>query len=1049
MSNYKKQQTTKIYESLGSIFCDLATMLRPPERLSVSQASEKYIYLNQPGAYVGRWKNSTVPYMVEPMDTFTSRRFSGMVFVGGAQVGKALWVHTPIATPSGWTSMGKLRVGDVIFAETGKPCRVTFATDVMHDHECFRVIFDDGTSIIADADHNWFCDDDVKKCSRVVTTKEIAATVKYRTIRNRYAIKNTIALDLPETQLPIDPYTLGVWLGDGSNSSSHLCLRDEDMLHITERIRSAGHVLKIKHDGDQRSYTVHVDPKSMVSENRLTQKLQDLSLISSPEWSLGKFIPSVYQRASVDQRWDLLRGMNDTDGTVNNRAAVEWSSSDRALVEGYVQLCNGLGIKVHIHEHQPTYTYLGEKLQGKINWRVTWTPQEGDRPFYLQRHLDRLVNGVKKRPTHTQRRRIEAVESVESLPVCCIQVDSPSHLFLAGRQMVPTHNTQALILNTLAYSIKVDPMDMMLVCPTMLDARDFGIRRVDRLHRNSEVIGEMLLPTADADNRFDKQYSTGMLFTLAWPTPSQLAGKPIGRIVLTDRDRMPDDVEGDGEPFDLAAKRTTTFGSYAMTVAESSPSRPVTNLKWIPSSPHEAPPCEGILKLYNRGDRRRWHWPCPNCNEYFEGMFKHLTWDNEAGTTNYDRAQTAKMLCPRCGEGIHSDQRVEMNEWGTWVKDGQAVDKDGRVLGQEPRTSIASFWLRGVAASFTSWRQLVESYLNANDEYIRTGSEEALKKFYNNDLGEPYYPKSQSEMRLPEVLKARAEKMAERMVPAGVRFLLAIIDVQKNRFEVCVFGILPGSPKFDIVVIDRFPIIKSKRTDHDDESLWVKPHTYQEDWDLITEQVIDKEYELDDGSGRKMGIKFVACDSGGRAGATSNAYGYYRKLREEGKNRRFILLKGDHVPNQPRTRISYPDSQRKDMKNAARGDIPVLLLNSNLLKDDLDGRLDCLEPGKGMYRFPDWLSDSFFSELCAEFRGEKGWICADGMHNEQWDLSYYCIGVAVSELIRVEHLNWADPPGWAAEWDRNDLVRKAAETPRFANRVESVYDFAQFGKALA
>ncbi len=236
--------------------------------------------------------------------------------------------------------------------------------------------------------------------------------------------------------------------------------------------------------------------------------------------------------------------------------------------------------------------------------------------------------------------------------------------------------TDSLVINTLAYSIKVDPMDMMVVCPTMLDGRDFGIRRIDRLHRHSEKIGEMLLPSADADNRFDKQYSTGMLFTIAWPTPSQLAGKPIGRIVLTDRDRMPDDVEGDGEPFDLASKRTTTFGSYAMTVAESSPSRPVSNLKWIPQSHHQAPPCEGILKLYNRGDRRRWYWPCPHCDRYFEGRFKHLEWDASLEGTNLEKAATTRMRCPHCGEAIHPDFREDMQLFGMWVKDGQGIDDD-------------------------------------------------------------------------------------------------------------------------------------------------------------------------------------------------------------------------------------------------------------------------------------------------------------------------------------------------------------------------------------
>lgn len=608
--------------------------------------------------------------------------------------------------------------------------------------------------------------------------------------------------------------------------------------------------------------------------------------------------------------------------------------------------------------------------------------------------------------------------------------------------------TDSLVINTLAYSIKVDPMDMMVVCPTMLDARDFGIRRIDRLHRHSEAIGEMLLPTADADNRYDKQYTTGMLFTLAWPTPSQLAGKPIGRIVLTDRDRMPDNVEGDGEPFDLASKRTTTFGSYAMTVAESSPSREVTNLKWIPQSPHEAPPCEGILKLYNRGDRRRWYWACPHCDEYFEGQFKHLTWDTELQGTNQERAQTVRMVCPHCGCFIHPDERWSMQFFGRWVKDGQGIDSRGRVFGPEPRTSIASFWLRGVAAAFASWRTLVETYLNATDEFKRTGSEEALRKFYNNDLGEPYYAKSSNDVRLPEVLKARAEKANERKVPYGVRFLIATVDVQKNAFVVQVHGIIPGM-RFDMYVVDRFEIRKSKRTDEDGEHLWVKPNTYIEDWDELIEHVVQKEYEVDDGSGRMMSIRFTACDSHGKEGVTTMAYDFYRRLREKNLHRRFILLRGDSTPNQPRVRITYPDSSRRDSKAGARGDIPVMQLNVNLLKDELDGRIDCLEPGKGMLRYPDWLSDAWFAELCAEVRGDKGWENPSKLRNEALDLCVYCIGLCISELIRVEHLKWDAPPGWAAEWDKNDLVREADKEVPFANQIKSTYDFASLAKALA
>jgi phage terminase large subunit GpA-like protein len=609
--------------------------------------------------------------------------------------------------------------------------------------------------------------------------------------------------------------------------------------------------------------------------------------------------------------------------------------------------------------------------------------------------------------------------------------------------------TDALVVNTTLYSIKIDPMDMMIVCPTNTAARDFSMRRIDRLNRYSPEVGKMLLPGADNDNKFDKLYNTGMMLSLSWPTPTELAGKPIGRVVLTDRDRMTDDVDGDGEPFDLAMKRTTTFGSNAMCVAESSPSREVTDVKWIARTPHEAPPCNGIIGLYNRGDRRRWYWPCPSCDHYFEGRFEMLKYDRKEGMSNLDVADTVYMECPKCAHHIEPDDRYEMNLWGTWVKDGEAINKFGQKYGRSIRSLIASFWLRGVAAAFVTWKKLVVTYLDACDDFERTRTEESLKKFYNNDLGEPYYSKSRMEIRLPESIKARAEhSLGERVVPEGVRFMVATVDVQKNMWIVQVFGVMPGKP-FDVVVIDRYRVFKSQRTDEDGDALWVKPHTYLADWDELIEHVIEKEYPLGDNSGRLMSIKMTGCDSGGKEGVTTKAYDFYRKLVGENKHRRFILLKGDSKPGQPRTRVSYPDSSRKDSKAGARGDIPVLMLNPTILKDDLDGRLDCIEPGKGMYRTPDWLDDTFYGELCSEIRTPKGWEHNSNVRNEAWDLSYYCIGLCVSQFVRIEALDWNNPPSWAAEWDKNDLIRTPDEDKPFSGAVKSGYDFAKMASELA
>ena len=259
--------------------------------------------------------------------------------------------------------------------------------------------------------------------------------------------------------------------------------------------------------------------------------------------------------------------------------------------------------------------------------------------------------------------------------------------------------------------------------------------------------------------------------------------------------------------------------------------------------------------------------------------------------------------------------RCYRQQTGVWVKDGQYFDKDGKLVGQSRHTRTASFWLRGVAAAFVSWGQLVTMFLAAENDYDTTGSEDALTKFFNTDLAEPYIPKVMTTQRLPEHLRDRAIDIGERVVPVGVRCLIANIDVQKNRFVVQVHGISMGAP-FDITVIDRFDIKKSKRTDEDGDYYMVRPATFLEDWDLIESEVIDRVYPLADGSGRTMGIVMTTCDSGGYSrdkgeSTTSMAYDFYRTLKKRGKAARFHLVKGIASPNAPRTNITYPDAVKR------------------------------------------------------------------------------------------------------------------------------------------
>lgn len=581
------------------------------------------------------------------------------------------------------------------------------------------------------------------------------------------------------------------------------------------------------------------------------------------------------------------------------------------------------------------------------------------------------------------------------------------------------------VMSWVTYSAIHDPADMMIIPPTNAAARDFSKRRLNRLYRDTPELKKRLLSGTHGTNVFDTQFRSGMLLTLGHPSSSELAGKPIPRLWLTDYDRMPQDIDGEGSPFDLARKRTQTFRRFGMTVAESSPSFEVSDPKWMGTTKHEAPPTTGILALYNRGDRRRYYWRCPHCDTAFEPEFKYLIWPDEGD--DVFKGENAVMACPHCAGEIPHSMKSKLNLEGKWIKDGMTWEEDGSVSGVPFRSDIASFWLKGVAASFADWKTLVINFIKASEEYEKTGSEEALKTTTNVDQGDPYVSKSAQATRLPEELKNRAEDWGgsdkEPVVPEGVRFLVATIDVQgghKACFVVHVYGVGVAG---DIWHVDMRKIRKSKRLDDDGDPLPIDPAAYPEDWHVLVEQVIEHTYPLGDGSPRRMQIKLTGCDSGGADGVTTNAYKFFRYLKKETQHAlRFQLLKGEANPKAQRYKISHPDSQRRDRHAGARGDIPVGFINSNLQKDTVSTMLGRTEPGGGMIHFPHWAPDWLYTQLTAEVRTPKGWVAVARKRNEAFDLLYYCVSLLLDVRIKIEQINWDKAPGWAQVWDKNDMV---------------------------
>jgi phage terminase large subunit GpA-like protein len=611
-----------------------------------------------------------------------------------------------------------------------------------------------------------------------------------------------------------------------------------------------------------------------------------------------------------------------------------------------------------------------------------------------------------------------------------------------------------LFFNYLGYTAICDPADMMMVLMTQNVARDWSQGDLAKVFRHSPEIGRRLTPGRQNDNVHDKKFLAGTRLLVKWPTISELSGKTIPRLWLADYDRMDQDVDGEGSPFDLTRKRAESFRRYGMCVAESSPGFEITDSTWTPATPHEAPPTQGILALYNRGDRRRWYWRCPHCDEPFEASFSNLSWPKTAD--HMEAAEKAVIVCPSAGCILGPELKDQLNRGGRWIKEGQKWLADGSVVGTARRTDIASFWLKGPAALFQTWKSIVLHYLDAVEEFRKTGAEEALKTTVNTDQGEAYLPKSIAAERLPEALKARAEDWGGSadapVVAEGVRFLIATVDVQKFAFVVQVHGIGRGG---DVWIIDMFKIRKSERLDESGERCVLDPAAYPEDWGLLESAVIEKTYPLADGSGRRMMIKAVGCDSGGRAGVTAQAYAFWRRLRDQGPghHKRFQLLKGQPTPRSaPRVRRDYPDtSQRKDRFSGSRGDVPVLFINSNLVKDQASAMLGREIPEGGMVHFPLWAPDFLYAQLTVETRTDAGWKAPHGKRNEAFDLLYYAIAMGLSAAQvspTVEKIDWDRPPGWADEWDRNDLVFAGEVNKRFEIHQERVHSLKSLGEEM-
>jgi hypothetical protein len=346
-------------------------------------------------------------------------RTDRVIVVAAEGVGKRATIDSVIPTPSGWTTLGDIAVGDKVIDRFGNPVNVTYVSPIEPNPDAYRVTFSDGNYIDADAEHQWYTETlnerEKRKLGSVRTTKEILDTL----ISNRkskalnHAIPTTKPLNLPETKLPIPPYTLGAWLGDGTTIDGAICSEDDEIL---EAIRNDGYVVR-KRESTTNMYGVL----------GLQTQLKEHGLYNN------KHIPAIYSRASYEQRLALVQGLMDTDGYVATNGLCEFAVNCQELAKGFLDLIQTLGIKATMRESD-------SKLYGRVTgtrYRVSF---KTDIPVCrLKRKVERLPK--KLATPRSLYRYIVSVEPITPVPMRCISVDGPDNTYLIGDAYIPTHNT--------------------------------------------------------------------------------------------------------------------------------------------------------------------------------------------------------------------------------------------------------------------------------------------------------------------------------------------------------------------------------------------------------------------------------------------------------------------------------------------------------------------------------------------------------------------------------------------------------------------------------
>ncbi len=566
----------------------------------------------------------------------------------------------------------------------------------------------------------------------------------------------------------------------------------------------------------------------------------------------------------------------------------------------------------------------------------------------------------------------------------CLSVTSPvrSVSFMKAGQIFGTE----IALNWSGYVMDHAPAPMLVVVPT-LDVRERWVKqRFDPMVEVTPVLAKLFnvrRRRSGSNSESIKDYPGGMVIFGGANSPASLSSMPIKYVINDEISRFPWEVGKEGDPLELIRKRQQNFTH-----------RKELNI----STPTIKGACR-IEGLYEEGDQRRYHVPCPHCNELLvlrwsvdpdEPWNGRLSWTIDPATK---QPKNVVYICGHCGSEIEEHHKPWMLENGKWIA-------------RFPHRTARSYHLNGLYAPLgmgLRWSEMVDKFLKAQGDITK------LKTFINLDLGEPWEDRANAISH--RVLAERAEAYSLREVPPGCLILTCGVDVQGDRLELQLLGHGRGRVTWtiDMHVIPGDPARMLDAAGRGEGPL----ANY-----LVT--------PLANRFGRELRIEATAIDTGGHH--TQEVYNYVRAAKNLPLNRRprrLMAIKGANTPSKP-ILAGRPQPQDVNWRGRViKGGVLLWMIGTDTAKQLLHDRLRSdieRDAATRLVRFSSQLPEEFYQQLTAEvFDPERNrWVKLRGRRNEGLDTWIYGTAAAYHPDLRIHAMQ-------ARDWARLEQLLEPAD----------------------